>query len=224
MKIHSMPQGSAEWLAVRLGRITASEADSLVSPLGKIRTGDGPRTFLFKKVCEKFLGYQQDAGSTFLMDQGKIGEEIGIPWYSFNFDRQVTKVGFIETDDSRCGCSPDAICGTDGGVELKAPSAPVHLRYLTDGVIPSEHILQVQFCLWVTQRKWWDFVSFSRVMPCLVVRAEPDAKIQTAISDAVKDFSEKFDMIYGKLASLRDAENAAKTAAYYKSEGIEPPK
>ncbi len=40
MKIVDCKQGSPEWLAARLGVVTASEVGALVSPLGKVRTGE----------------------------------------------------------------------------------------------------------------------------------------------------------------------------------------
>lgn len=220
MIIHEEKQGSAGWLACRLGRITASEVDALVSSEGKVRTGEGPKSYLCRKVCEKALGYAQDTGASFHMEQGQISETIAIPFYEFTYGKTVQRVGFLETDDQRCGASPDGLLGSDGGLELKSPSPPVHLRYLMDGVIPKEYVLQVQFSLWVTKRAFWEFMSFSRQFDSLLVRTEPDPKIQKAIGEAVAQFSEAFDKLYAKVKGNQDEENARKTAEYYKSEGV----
>ena len=57
MKIHrNISQGSLEWNCLRAGKVTASELDRLVTPLGKVKTGDGPRSYLCEKVAEAWKG------------------------------------------------------------------------------------------------------------------------------------------------------------------------
>src|ERR1700733_12389573 len=56
MKLHDVQQGSVEWLNLRAGLPTASDFDALVSPLGKVRTGEGVKSFLAKKVAEAWQG------------------------------------------------------------------------------------------------------------------------------------------------------------------------
>lgn len=206
MKILAMPQGSSEWATARLGVVTASEADALVSPEGKVRTGQGPRTYLFRKLAEKIMGYAGDDGSTYQMDQGAILEKIALPWYSFQFDTQLNRVGFCLSDDGRTGCSPDALIGEDGGLEIKCPSTPVHLQYLLDGVVPKDYVIQVQFSLWVTQRRWWKFVSYSRHLPALVVHVEPDVKLQNSIAIALAGFAVDFDTCLNDVRAKQEAE------------------
>jgi Na+/alanine symporter len=56
MKIHEAGQGSVEWMQARSGIPTASEFDALVTPKWKVKTGDGPKTYLAKKLAEWWLG------------------------------------------------------------------------------------------------------------------------------------------------------------------------
>jgi len=214
MKVHTMKQGGPEWSAIRLGKVTASEADALVSPEGKIRTGEGPRSYLYRKLCEKLLGYRPDSGSTFAMDNGSLAETIAIPWYCFTYDTEVQRVGFCESDDGRYGSSPDGLVGEDGGLEIKFPTPPVHLSYLMDGVVPKQYVVQNQFNLYVTKRKWWDFVSFSRQLPNLVVRVTPDEGMQCAIHFTLAKFCARFDEIHAKIVAQKEAEEAPMKAAY----------
>ena len=46
MKTHNCQQGSTEWFQARRGVISASEIDALVTPLWKVRTGEGVQTYL----------------------------------------------------------------------------------------------------------------------------------------------------------------------------------
>ncbi len=214
MKILSMPQGSGEWLQARLGLITASEADALVTPLGKVKVGEAPETYLIKKVCEKFLGYSSDDAGSFAMTQGTIIESVAIPYFEFTTGLPVQRVGLCLADDGRSACSPDGLIGEDGGLEVKSPQPEKALRTILAGKVPLEHVIQVQFSLYVTQRAWWKYLSFSRQFAPLIIHVEPDPKIQDAIKEAVSIFGEKYDPIISKLISDRDAENAIAQAAY----------
>ena len=52
-----------------------------------------------------------------------------------------------------------------GGLEIKCPSNSMrHLERFIIGM-PDEYKAQVQGCLWVTGREWWDFMSFDPRMP-----------------------------------------------------------
>lgn len=207
MKIHDVKQGSGEWKALRLGVVTASEIDALVSPEGKIRTGKAVESYVYAKACEKLMGFAPDAGS-WAMEQGTILETEARPFYAFTQDAQVTTPGFVTTDNGRLGCSPDGLVGEDGGVEIKCFQPPHSLRVMMENAIPKENILQVQTCLFVTGRKWWDFVSYSRQWPPVIIRVEPDAEIHEAISAAVSSFSERMDAILQKVREVREGENA----------------
>ncbi len=214
MKILNCVQGTTEWLQARLGLITASEADALVTPLGKVKVGEAPESYLIKKVCEKFLGYSSDAASGFAVEQGSLIETIAIPYFEFTTGISVKRVGLCLSEDSRSACSPDGLIGEDGGLEVKSPQPEKALRTILAGKVPAEHVIQVQFSLYVTQRAWWKYLSFSRHFPSLIIHVEPDPKIQDAIKEAVAAFGERFDPIMNKLLADRDAENAAAQAAY----------
>lgn len=208
MKTLMMAQGSTEWEMARLGRVTASEVGALVTPLWKIRAGEGPDTYLHQKLCERFLGYMPDTGSTWSMDQGNLVEKIALPWYTFTRDTEVRRVGFCATDDGRAGCSPDGLIGEDGGIEAKCQQPPRHLKYLLAGEVPSEYLPQIHFSMLVTGRAWRDFLSFSRQFPSLVVRVNRDEAIQAKLREALAAFFARFDPILARLTAERDAENA----------------
>ncbi len=217
MKIHNVTQGSGEWLALRLGVVTASEVDALVTPLWKQRSGEGYQTYLCKKVCEKVLGFAPDAANTWQMEHGSIMEHEAIPWFEFTHDTKVDRVGFITSDDSRSGCSPDGLIGQDGGIEVKVPSPATHLKYILNGELPADYRAQVHFSMYVTGRKWWKFLSYNRQFPPLLLTVERDEKI-IALFDAAMDlFNKYFDDAFSAIKALRDAENAIKTAQYYAS-------
>ena len=204
MKIHTeYQQGTVEWLEARAGKITASEMDRLVTPLGKVKTGEGPKSYLMEKLSEKWAGAALPSANTFMMEQGNILEEFARPAFELETGLAIKQVGLIETDDGRCACSPDGIVeGKDIGLEIKSPGMPNHIRYLLDNKLPDDYVLQVQSCLWVTGFSQWMFTSFRRGMPPLILTIEPDQKIQWAIGLAVEEFVHRMDEAWTKLCEI----------------------
>ena len=214
MKILDLKQHSVEWHQARLGIVTASEADALVTPTFKVSDGKGVETYLYKKVCERFLGYAPESGGTFAMEQGNIIESIARPWYAFTYGVDVKAVGFCVSDDGRCGCSPDGMLPDGSGLEIKSPQGATALKYFINGEVPPEYRVQVAFSLYVTGAPYWTFVSYHRQLPPLVVRVEPEAKQVAVIQCALAQFFEKFDAIYAKIDAWREAAEAPQKAAY----------
>lgn len=204
MKIHrDVAQGSLEWSVLRSGKVTASEMDSLVSDTGKVRTGDGPRTYLTKKLAECWIGGPLPAvQGIWDMDQGTILETYARPAFTLETGMQVDTVGFITGDNPMLGCSPDGIVGDSLGLEIKAPHLERHIGYLLDGVCPKDYILQVQGSMFVTGFKEWIFCSYRRRMPLFVVRVQRDEKIQAAIAEAVDKFKVEFDKGMDRLVEI----------------------
>lgn len=203
MKIHhDIAQGSIEWNALRAGKVTASELDRLVSPLGKVRTGDGPRSYLMEKVAESWLGTTLPTAEFFDGDQGRFLEEYARPAFTLETGLTVSEVGFIESDDGRMGCSPDGLIGDGIGLEIKCPHIEKHVGYLLAGVVPTDYVLQVQGSLYVTGFPTWKFFSFRRGLPPLILTVEPDPKIQASIHEAVAEFTAQLDAALEKLTFL----------------------
>lgn len=205
MKLHEgIEQGSVEWMLLRSGRVTASNADSLVTPLGKVKTGEAVKTLMIQVMSENWIGGPLPSfQGVFDVDQGRILEEQARPAFTLETGKKVKEVTFIEGDDDRIGCSPDGVLVDElAGLELKCPKMETHIRYLLDGVVPADYVLQVQFSLFVTGWPTWYFMSFRRGFPPLVIKVEPDTKIQEAIGIALDSFFESYDAALEKLIKL----------------------
>lgn len=205
MKLFRAEQTSAQWEIDRSGKITASEMDALVTPLGKVKTGAGPTTYLMKKVAEAWIGGPLPSNTAGLwnLDQGNILEELAKPSFTLETGLKIKNVGFISDDAERVGCSPDGLLvDSDCGVEIKCPHIHTHIGYLLEGEVPPDYILQVQTSLYVTGFPKWYFYSFCRQMPPLVLEVLPDPNLQAAIGEAVTGFLERFDAALAKLTEL----------------------
>ncbi len=200
MKIHSVTQGEAEWLQLRVGRVTASEMHNILSPTFEIRKGEMPQTYLAKKLAEAWRGAPLPGFTSFATDQGNELEDEARRWYAFTFSNEkIRNVGFVEHDDGRCGGSPDALIDDDCGLELKSPNIETHVKYVLKGTVPADYVTQVHASMYVTGRPKWKFVSYRRGFPALVLTIERDKVKMDAISEALAGFYEKFDEAFERL-------------------------
>lgn len=202
MIIHDVEQGSLEWLALRAGIPTASEFDALLTPEFKIRTGEGLKTYLAKKVAEAWQGGPLESFDSFAMEQGAILESESRNWFELEYDTAIQKVGFITTQDKRAGCSPDGLLDADCGLELKCPAIHTHVRYLLNGTLPKEYAAQVHGSMFVTGFTKWKFVSYQRHCPKFVLTIERDETIQERIAAALERFHDAFDKAMERLTAI----------------------
>lgn len=203
MIIHDVEQNSLPWLKLHMGIPTASGFDNLMDSKFEMRTGEMPRTYLFKKLAEAWRGQPLIELNTFSVEQGLIVEDEARPYFALETGLKVQQVGFITSDDGRCGCSPDGLIGDDGGLEIKSPSAHVHVKYLLDGKLPKEYAAQVYGSMFVTSRPSWMFMSYRRKFPALILKVRRDEKIMAKIKEAVDNFSEEFNKAKARIAEFQ---------------------
>ena len=210
MKIIECTQGTPEWFGARVGIPTASEFDSIISP-GKWepRKGETPQTYLAKKLAEWWMGTPLLAGGAWATDQGQALEKEAIPWFEFEYNTTVQRVGFVTSDDGRIGCSPDGLIGDDSGIEAKCPDAHTHVKNLLRGEVPPDYLAQVHGSMFVTGRSSWRFLSYRRGFPALVLTVDRDEAIQGAIGDALGAFLERFEAGKNRLKELNGGERQA---------------
>ena len=95
-------------------------------------------------------------------EAGIIFESWARGWYQFERGVDVGETGFVVHDDHpRLGCSPDGLVGEDGLLEIKYRH---NLRTFDQAVEkgPTREMAQVQCQLYVTGRKWCDYVNYWR--------------------------------------------------------------
>jgi putative phage-type endonuclease len=158
-------QGSPEWFAVRLGKVTASRVADVIA-----KTKSGPsasRTnYMAELIAERLTGETAERFTNAAMQWGTEKEPDARAAYEFRTDATVTQVGFVihPTIDAS-GASPDGLVGADGLVEIKCPSIATHLETLLEQNIPAKYVTQMQWQMACTGRAWCDFVSFDPRLP-----------------------------------------------------------
>jgi predicted phage-related endonuclease len=117
-------------------------------------------------VAERLTGKSREPVQAKALTWGHDIEPLARAMYQARTGVIVELCGFIVHPDYQfIGASPDFLVGKDGGGEIKSPmSTEVHLETLEEG-LPREHVDQIQGGLWVTGRKWWDFVSYNDDFP-----------------------------------------------------------
>jgi predicted phage-related endonuclease len=206
MKIHDVEPLSLPWCRLHFGIPTASGLSNLVTPIFELRTGEMVNTYLHRKLAEAWRNQPLiDLGaSSFSMEQGLLLEESIIPWYEFSTGKKLDRVGFIMTDDGKFGCSPDAVLLDEKiGLEIKAPAAHTHVKYLIDGVVPKEYVVQVHGSLYCTGWDKWIFISYRRGFPALIVEVERDRTFCDKIKEAVDRFHANYAIGWEKLKSYK---------------------
>ena len=176
-------QGSPEWLASRLGRPSASMFSSLITTSGK--PSSSAKKYIAEMGAERLTGRSKPFYTNDHMERGNFLEPEAREAYEFITDLEVVETGFILHDSEEFGCSPDGLVANDGGLEIKCPSDGVHAGYLIDGKVPTKYYQQVQGCMWVTGRDWWDFMSYHPEMPHLLVRMERNEEFIEAMATEV---------------------------------------
>lgn len=155
--VKNVDQGSDEWLAMRIGWITASRfSDVKAGGEGKTR-----KSYMYKLAAEAITGELQESYSNEYMEWGTQTEPQARSMYEFESGNDVEEVSFVKwRQGHKIGISPDGLIGDNGGIEIKCPKTTTQIETFLSGKMPSCHKAQVQGSLWVTGREWWDFVSF----------------------------------------------------------------
>jgi len=159
-------QGTEQWLADRAGKITASRFKDVMAwgkpdKYGKREPQKARTTYMLELCFERLSQKPKHQAKSASMRWGTEQEPFAHEAYEMLTGNCVNHIGFIAHPKyDWLGCSPDGLVNSDGGIESKCPySESVHITTWLEGM-PEEHMAQVQGCMFVTGRKWWDFLSF----------------------------------------------------------------
>lgn len=173
-------QRSSDWFSARWGVATASR---FADVMAKGRNGQplaSYKNYLAELVIERLTepptedtGYKSGA-----MEWGIENEPVALLAYELETGNQVSSAFFEKHPTLEAGASPDGYVGDDGLIEIKCPNSATHLETLKNQEIPKQYYAQVQGQLWITGRKWCDFVSYDPRYPAnaqiFITRIERD--------------------------------------------------
>lgn len=199
-------QGTPEWHALRLGKATASR---IADVCARTKTGYGAsrKNYMAELVAERLTGTRSEGFTNAAMQWGTDQEPEARIAYEFYRDATVTEVAFVmHPSIADTGASPDGLVGDDGLVEIKSPNTATHIETLLGGTVPEKYVLQMQWQMACTGRKWCDFASFDPRLPesmrLFVARIERDpariAELETEVIAFLREVRETVDALRAK--------------------------
>ncbi len=200
------PQGSSEWFAARLGLPTSSE---FATVLAKGKGGAPSLTrdrYLRTLAAEIITGEAGESFVTPAMERGKMMETEARELYGLIHDVEPELVGFFK--NGRAGCSPDALLGDAGLLEIKTKRGDILIEVLLRDEFPAEHWAQCQGALWITEREWIDLACYWPGLPLWVQRAYRDESYIRALAAEVERFNGELDAIVERVRSYGVAPKA----------------
>lgn len=154
-------QGSPEWHAARCGVITASKFRDAVDT-----KRDGTMTakaslYAAQVAIERISGQSCDEMfNSWQMKRGTELEPEARMAYEAATGLLAMESGVVLTDDRLFGYSTDGNVGADGLIEIKCLASAEAIVDMWRTRDMSEYMHQMQGGMWITGRKWCDFVMY----------------------------------------------------------------
>jgi len=162
-----------------------------------LNKGTGRGLYMRKLAAERLTGESQAGYSNENMENGVEVEPQAREYYEMVNHCSVEQVGFIKRDDW-VGTSPDGLVGRDGLIEIKCPIPSTHI----DNILKARMPTQVQGQLWVSERKWCDFISYCPAIkdrPFFCKRIPRDEEYIHKLAVAVVMFVEELKTIIKRM-------------------------
>jgi putative phage-type endonuclease len=198
-------QGSPEWFAQRLGKVTASR---LADVMAKVKAGEaaGRANYRAELVAERLTGKQQEGFTNAAMKWGTECEPLARAAYEAEFGLLVVETGMVSHPTiAMSGASPDGLVSIDGLLEIKCPETKSHIDTVLSGEAPAKYIPQMQWQMACTGRAWCDFVSFDPRLPAnvqmFVRRVLRDDDLIQAYEAEVRKFLVEVDSVVDRLTA-----------------------
>lgn len=181
MKIYKdIEQWTEEWYNIRKFKMTASNAWTMMVMWKWFDM------YLLKLVATSYSKWQSNGYSNSHMERWNELEPLAREIYELETWNQVEEVWFIEHNDY-VWCSPDWLIWEDGWIEIKCMMDEKyfwHIMWTED--LDKWHIMQIQMCLLITWRKWWDYCLYNPnyEKTIIIKRIYPDENVFRKLKEA----------------------------------------
>ena len=187
-------QGSEEWFAVRMGKITASRLGDIMRKTkwgestykAKVRlelaierlTGKSASSVVMNKAMYDGVEREPDAR---LLFEAMTGKEVALCG------------SFDHPEIVNTSASPDGLIrGENAVLEIKCPTHSTHAKNLMSETMPKNYIYQVQWQIACTESDYAYFASYHPDFPPELrlkwVRVEKDDSVIKSLEEAVRQF------------------------------------
>lgn len=161
-------QGTPAWLQARCGKITAScfaDAISVMTRASSQRKAGEPTAaaerYAADLAIERISGQPHgEPPKAWILDRGHEMEARARMLYEARTGAFVTEAGICLDESLIFGYSTDGLVNDDGLIEIKAPIDSIKIIEMWARGDTSEYDHQIQGGLWLTGRKWCDFIMY----------------------------------------------------------------
>lgn len=203
MKVLDVEQGSHEWIAARLGKVSASRMADMTA---RTKTGYGASraNYAAELIVERLTGTPAERYTNAAMAWGTEKEPDAKDAYCFLRDAEIVPVGLVLHPTIAMACaSPDGLVGDDGLIEVKCPLSATHIDTLLSETIPEKYVKQMMWQMACTGRQWCDFVSFDPRLPAemqvFIRRVPRDNALILELEQETVKFLAEIDQTISKL-------------------------
>lgn len=206
-------QGSEEWFQIKLGKFSASTADSLLMD----KKTAGYTKLINRIIEERITGVETESksftGNSFT-ERGTTLEPVAREDYEMRTFSEVVIVGVIELDEWVL-CSPDGLIGEDRHYNAKCPIFSTQREYLktisenegmTDNQLlyklNSGYYKQAQFEMFVSGRKDSVFNSYHPHLPAIDLTIKRDEIMIAEIAKRIEEAKREIEIEINYLKSL----------------------
>jgi putative phage-type endonuclease len=190
----AMVQGSAEWLASRVGLVTASKVKDVMTKGG----GATRRNYMMQLLCERLTGVPggPDLSRNPAVQRGNEQEPFARMAYEIDKGVITEETGLVlHPGIEGFGASPDGLVGEHGLIEIKCPGTANHVAVIQSQRHDPQYEWQMLAQMACTGRDWVDFVSFDDRLPeplqYVCCRFERDDTRIRAMENEIRAFLEE---------------------------------
>lgn len=214
LQTKDMQQGSATWLQVKLGVISASRASEAVAGV-KTKTR---QTYMCELVSEVCTGVVDELDGIRAMQWGKDQEDAARANYEWENKVKLVQIPFGFKDNLfRAGFSPDGLVPLIKGAEIKCPwDTTNYIKFVVDDSVKKEWEKQVQFSMWCSDAECWDVAMFdprmkTKLLHCSLFKRDPEQmkefddlipKFIDDMDEMLKKFGIKFGDHWKRIAQM----------------------
>lgn len=166
-RVVTCPQRSEAWFQARLGRVTSSGANEMLTSRKDKSEAAGRRNLRVRLMLERVTGRSQERDfQSPAMSDGVEREADALSAYEAHTGHLLTHSGFLQHTELMAGASLDGHTHDFGLiVEAKSPTAAVHWEYVRTGKVPTDYLRQVTHQLFISGAEACDWFSYQPEFP-----------------------------------------------------------
>lgn len=199
-------QSDPGWLPARRGCLTTSRFKDARAKLKSGKPAEARIQYAMELVAERVSDWAVSRFVTDAMQRGIDLEPDAIRAYETHTGYFCQPAQLIQhASIGEFLSTPDGLIGGDGLVEVKVPSITKFVRWRSEGIIPEEHLDQLQGQQAVCRREWTDFVAYCPEMPnkfqLFLVRYMPTAVEMKQVDADAREFLDLVEEMFSQFVT-----------------------